>query len=97
MRKSYRFRIYPTAAQQDLFRRTIGSCRFVYNLCLYQRRLEYHRTRPRKFTSFDQIKELTDLKVEADWLRLVAARQSGWELRDNQDGRLCRDRGVGRA
>jgi putative transposase len=34
LRKAYRFRIYPDAEQEVLFRRTIGCCRLVYNLCL---------------------------------------------------------------
>lgn len=29
LRKAYRFRIYPDAAQEELFRRTIGCCRLV--------------------------------------------------------------------
>jgi putative transposase len=69
--KAYRFRVYPTPEQELLFRRTVGACRFVYNLCLEQRQLEYHRSEPRRITSYDQIKELTSLKGELPWLRDV--------------------------
>lgn len=68
LQKAYRFRIYPDAAQEELFRRTIGCCRLVYNLCLDQKILERERSRPRRLTSFDQMKELTILKAEFDFL-----------------------------
>jgi len=51
--KAYRFRIYPTAEQEVLFRRTIGCCRLVYNLCLDQKKLERERSDPRRLTAFD--------------------------------------------
>lgn len=69
--KSFRYRIYPTKEQEHLFRRTAGACRFVYNLCLDQRILEYHRSEPRRLSYYDQIKGLKDLKNEAEWLRDV--------------------------
>jgi putative transposase len=71
LRKAYRFRIYPTAPQEHLFRRTIGCCRLVYNLCLAQKKLERERSDPRSLTAFDQIKELTALKCDAEFLRDV--------------------------
>ncbi|SPP92976.1 helix-turn-helix domain-containing protein [Bradyrhizobium vignae] len=66
LRKAYRYRIYPDAAQEELFRRTIGCCRRVYNLCLEQKN-EYLRRR-KSLSKFDQIKELTALKEEFDFL-----------------------------
>ena len=71
MLKAYRYRLYPTPEQEALFRQTVGSCRFVYNLCLEQRRLEWHRSNPRRLTAYDQIKEIPALKDEAPWLRDV--------------------------
>jgi asparagine synthetase B (glutamine-hydrolysing) len=50
----------------------VGCCRLVYNLCLDQKVLERERSRPRKLSQFDQIKELTALKAEFDFLREVA-------------------------
>ncbi len=61
LRKAYRFRIYPDATQEELFRRTIGFSRLVYNLCLDQKILERERSRPRKLSAYDQMKELTAL------------------------------------
>ncbi|SPP92869.1 RNA-guided endonuclease InsQ/TnpB family protein [Bradyrhizobium vignae] len=66
LRKAYRYRIYPDAAQEKLFGRTIGCCRLVYNLCLEQKN-EYLRRR-KSLSKFDQIKELTALKEEFDFL-----------------------------
>jgi putative transposase len=71
VRKAYRFRIYPEATQGELFRRTVGCCRLIYNLCLDQKKLERERSEPRKLSQFDQIKELTALKAEFDFLREV--------------------------
>jgi hypothetical protein len=39
LRKAYRFRIYPDATQEELFRRTIGCCRLVYNLMVLSQTL----------------------------------------------------------
>src|SRR5258708_2145167 len=71
VRKAYRFRIYPDGTQEELFRRTIGCCRLVYNLCLDQKKLEQERSRPRALSQFDQINELTALKAEFDFLSEV--------------------------
>ena len=48
-----------------------GCCRLVYNLCLDQKTLERERSKPRRLSQFDQIKELAALKVEFDFLREV--------------------------
>src|SRR5258706_11637264 len=44
LRKAYRFRIDPDAAQEELFRLTIGCCRLVYNLSLDQKISERERS-----------------------------------------------------
>lgn len=68
-RWAYKFRIYPDVLQDWLFRNTIGCCRVVYNTCLSQRQLEWHRSEPRYISSFDQIKELKALKAEFPFLK----------------------------
>jgi putative transposase len=73
VRKAYRFKIYPDATQEELFRRTIGCCRLVYNLCLDQKKLERERSEPRKLTAYDQINELPELKREFDFLKEAPA------------------------
>jgi hypothetical protein len=67
--KAYKFRIYPDATQEELFLRTIGCCRLVYNLCLDQKKLERERSNPRRLTAFDQMKEPTSLKREFLFLK----------------------------
>ena len=68
VRKGHRFRAYPDTVQESLFRKTVGCRRFVYNLCLDQKVLDWHRSEPRRLTAFDQIKELTALKCDAEFL-----------------------------
>jgi putative transposase len=65
-RKAYKFRIYPDAKQEELFRQTVGCCRLVYNLCLARKKME-SCNKPRH-SKFDQIKELTGLKEQFDFL-----------------------------
>lgn len=70
MEYSYRFRIYPNAAQQNLIQRTFGCCRFVFNHFLGERMEAYKKTGSSP-TRFQQDKSLTALKGEKEWLREV--------------------------
>jgi putative transposase len=67
----YKYRIYPDAAQERLFRRTVGSCRFVYNLFLEQKKLEWGRSDPRRLTQIDQIKQIPEAKLHFPFLKEV--------------------------
>lgn len=74
--KAYRFRIYPTAEQEAMFRRISGCCRLVYNLGLEQRRTfwrQYRATQGRHISCAGQRREIKDLKAEADFLKEVPA------------------------
>jgi putative transposase len=42
--KTYKFRIYPTIAQVEIMENTLGTCRFLYNDCLADRKNAYERT-----------------------------------------------------
>ena len=42
--KTYKFRIYPTSAQVETMENTLGTCRFLYNDCLADRKNAYERT-----------------------------------------------------
>jgi len=44
MMKTYKFRIYPTTAQVEKMENTLGTCRFLYNDCLADRKNAYERT-----------------------------------------------------
>ena len=78
--RAYRFRIYPDAGQERLLRRTVGSCRLVYNLALEQRRAFGRRGRSITYNS--AANELKDLKVEAEFLREVPHHCLQQALRD---------------
>jgi len=81
-RTAYKFRAYPDPEQASLFRRTAGCCRLVYNLCLAQRRLEWHRSAPRRLTAISQINELKDLKTGAPFLKEVPHHPLQQAIRD---------------
>jgi putative transposase len=81
-RTAYRFRAYPEPEQASLFRRAAGCCRLVYNLCLEQRRLERHRSDPRRITAVGQMKELKDLKAAAPFLKEVPHHPLQQAIRD---------------
>ena len=41
VRKAYKFRLYPTHAQETLLNQTLETCREVYNTLLHWRRYDY--------------------------------------------------------
>lgn len=67
MEYSYKFRLYPTAAQQEQMSRNFGCCRYVFNHFLAQRQEQYME-RGKSPTRFQQDKSLTALKQELQWL-----------------------------
>ena len=68
MEYSYKFRLYPTAAQQEQISRNFGCCRYVFNHFLAQRQEQYRET-GKAPTRFQQSKILTILKQEYPWLK----------------------------
>ena len=66
--KSYKFRLYPTAAQEELICRFFGAARFVYNEALAYRRKLYSET-GKTAGKFDLIKRLPELKRLYPWLK----------------------------
>lgn len=70
MEYSYKFRLYPTAAQQEQMSRNFGCCRYVFNHFLAQRQEQYKET-GKAPTRFQQDKSLTMLKQELPWLKEV--------------------------
>ncbi len=68
--RSYRYRIYPTAAQAERLRQWDGALRFLWNVAHEQREHAGRRARcdRRAPTAFDQINELTGLRAELPWL-----------------------------
>ena len=77
MEKAYKFRMYPTAKQEELIRKTIGCSRFVYNQTLAARKGAYasgssiHMTFKESHSGYDCVKLLPGLKDTYPWLREV--------------------------
>lgn len=72
--RAYKFRIYPTPEQEILLRKTVGSCRFVYNWALAARRDSW--VNGKKSMGFAKTcKGLTELKdsPEREWLSEVSS------------------------
>jgi putative transposase len=72
MEYSYKFRIYPNAAQENLMQRTFGCCRFVFNYYLAKRKEIYEATKE-TFNYNACSADMTRLKMELEWLREVDA------------------------
>lgn len=72
MHKAYKYRFYPTTEQEQLLRRTIGCCRYVYNRALAVRQ-EAYTQHQEKLTYSDLSKMLTGWKKEeeTEWLSEV--------------------------
>jgi putative transposase len=67
-RKSYKFRLYPTAEQKYLLAKQFGSVRFVFNYFLDLRIKTYEETG--KGLTYNQTASmLTELKKEVTWLK----------------------------
>jgi putative transposase len=80
MRKANTYRLYPTPEQAQQMAQIAGSCRYVFNLALEQRRDWY---RPgRKFNFASQCREVTALRAEVDWLKAAPVHTLQQALKD---------------
>ena len=68
--KAYKLRIYPTNLQRELIEKTFGCTRYIYNNFLAERKNKYEESKT-KVHVYEQLKELTDLKREKEWLREI--------------------------
>lgn len=77
--KGFRYRVYPTPAQEARLRAWVDALRFLWNLALEQRRMGLARCgKDKRYpTAFDQINELTQLRAELPWLADVPRDVSG--------------------
>ena len=87
--KAYKFRLYPTKAQETLIHKTFGCTRFVYNYCLDLKRNNKH------LTKFDLIKELPNLKKEYPFLREVDSCSLQNAITDLMAGFGLYEKGIG--
>ena len=68
--RAYKLRIYPTDSQRELIEKTFGCTRYIYNNFLAERKNKYEESKT-KISVYEQLKELTDLKREKEWLREI--------------------------
>jgi putative transposase len=68
VRKGFRYRVYPTPAQEAQLLRWEAALRFLWNIANEQRKMGLSRTDKRYPTAFGQMRELTDLRAELPWL-----------------------------
>ena len=68
--RAYKLRIYPTDSQRELIEKTFGCTRYIYNNFLAERKNKYEESKI-KVNVYEQLKELTDLKREKEWLREI--------------------------
>jgi putative transposase len=66
--KTYRYKLNPTRAQEHIFAQWLGSCRFVYNLCLEYKQLLYNQYR-KSIGKNELQKQVKDLVKEVEWLQ----------------------------
>ena len=72
MEKAYKFRIYPSMAQEILIQKTFGCTRHVYNHYLAMRK-EFYESEKKTFSAYACMLDLTQYKKEKEWLREVDA------------------------
>ena len=73
--KAFRFRIYPSQEQRDLFARTFGCVRFIYNRMLADKIDYYNRTKKNLHNTPAQYKKEFPWLAEVDSLALANAQQ----------------------
>lgn len=71
MLKAFKYRIYPTKEQAVLLEKHFGCCRFIYNLGLETKILNYSGNKT-NISGYDLMKQITDLKKEYTWLSEVS-------------------------
>lgn len=83
VKKTFRYRIYPTKEQQVLLAKHFGSSRFVYNYFLNQRKIAYLESK-QTLTYHDNAKALTILKRHPDytWMKQTNAQTLQAALRN---------------
>lgn len=72
MRKSFKYRLYPTHQQERLLTETLNECRWLYNHLLEQRKAVWEE-RQETLGLYDQHKHVTVLKLDRPELQVVHA------------------------
>jgi putative transposase len=83
--RAFRYKLAPTTAQEEQLRQFSGVVRLVYNLALEQRRdwwRHYRRETGKTLNYYGQVRELTILRKEFDWIAAVHVTPQQNALRD---------------
>ncbi len=83
MIKSYKLRLYPTKEQEQLMRKHIGSCRYIWNWMLSKQE-ELHQQGEKHLSGFDMINLLKPLKNDGEHEWLYEVSNSSLQI-------ICRD------
>jgi len=70
LKKTYKYRLYPTNSQKDILEKQLSLCRWLYNHFLEEKRTLYEKDKT-KISCYDQIKKIPKLKKEKPELRKV--------------------------
>ena len=70
LKRTYKYRLYPTKNQQDILERQLSLCCWLYNHFLEERKTLYEKNKT-KITCYDQIKKMPKLKKERPELKNV--------------------------
>ena len=81
MELAYKFRIYPTAIQEQQIITTLGCCRWVYNHALDER-IALYKTCGKSFSYYEQSSHLTYWKKLFAWLKEADATALQSALKD---------------
>lgn len=68
--KTYQYKLKPTKVQEQVFSQWLGSCRYVYNLCLGYKKLLYQDYKI-NISKNDIQKELSKIATETPWIGCV--------------------------
>ena len=70
LKKTYKYRLYPTKIQQDILEKHLSLCRWLYNHFLEEKRNAYKKD-CQKISCFNQIKKIPKLKKEKPELKEI--------------------------
>ncbi|MBA7517052.1 hypothetical protein ES705_09102 [subsurface metagenome] len=87
MNRAYKFRIYPNQKQKEVLDKTFGSCRFIYNKMLEERKKVYQELKDDKEAFYDHkykterqykqdhsfLKEVDSKALQSEWRHLKSA------------------------
>ena len=68
MIKSYKYRVYPNKAQQEMFAKTFGCVRYVYNYALSLKKEAYEKDKT-NISVYDISHKIVQLKSTLEWLK----------------------------